>query len=626
MSTPTAKKKKAKGGKAQKQKEEKVAKEAAAKANEVLMDNPFYASGVPYQIGQTCSFCKERVAFVYCSVCPDFLCPQCDFDVHKHEKRALHVRDVLTHMSKHQASFKITACIRVVIARKKLLAQCRDRMVRYYDPETRSYYYYNAYLHVTTGRMVTQWHKPVCLREEELVDLPTPEPSAYKIQGLYRRWAALRHVRHMVRETYDKIWSRNDMRFYYFNNSKSVLIKTDEYSKGVNVNSVLPGRGFMSLDQVSWKKPVLLYSQDLVPLWTADIAAIRIQGMWQTYLAKQWIRSVVRSNYKRILDPLSGDFFYKNKITKHMMWSLPNLLGKERWNPMDMREWDVYEVCVWFRRLRFQDSKRYVATFEKFQVNGKLLLCMEQEDFETYMGFKNLFEIRRLFLEIERVMERRVMKNFYRHYKPGAEEVTRRDRLRVHDRMERACITIQGGFRLYLANRAIDKLKLLGRLALAEKRRREEQAQSAIWWHHQMPKPTDVLARNFKAEPYEHKLFEEAKFPQKEFGRRRDRKGIKEDGSVGWGRWNEHREGAAGYRVQRFDKTPNDDNHLSRIWSKELANQEGRIHKQNRPYHMSTKVSYRCAQRLPILDPISTGEKKSTTGSYDAGLPDLGYK
>ena len=95
---------------------------------------------------------------------------------------------------------------------------------------------------------------------------------------------------------------------------------------------------------------------------------------------------------------------------------------------------------------------------------------------------------------------------------------------------------------------------------------------------------------------------------------------------IGWGRWNEHREGAAGYRVQRFDKTPHDDNHLSRIWSKELANQEGRIHKQNRPYHMSTKVSYRCAQRLPILDPISTGEKKSTTGSYDAGLPDLGYK
>jgi hypothetical protein len=416
------------------------------------------------------------------------------------------------------------------------------------------------------------------------------------------------------------------MRFYYFNNSKSKVVAFGDHPKGVNVNSVLPGRGYVHVDQVSWTKPVLLYSQDLVPLWTDDIAAIRIQGMWQTYLAKQWIRSVVRTNYKRILDPLSGEFFYRNKVTKHMMWSLPNLLGGERWNPMDMREWDVQEVTVWLRRLRFRDSKKYVATFEKFQVNGKLLLCMEQEDFETYMGFKNLFEVRRLFLEIERVMERRVMKNFYRHYKPGAEEVTRRDRLRTHDEMERACIKIQGGFRYYLSNRAIQKLKLLGRLAVAEKKRREEQQKSAIWWHKQTKERTDVLIRNYKAEPYQHILREEKKFAQKEFGRRRDRKGIGEDGNVGWGRWNEKREGAAGYRVQRFDKTPHSDVHPSRVWTNELAGQQGRIYKQNRPYHMSTKAGYRCAQRLPVLDPISTGEKKSATGSYHAGLPELGYK
>lgn len=634
-----AKQKKLKGGAAKKKRDEKEAKAAAAKANADLMDDPFYAGGVPYQLGHMCTFCKERKALCYCPSCPDFLCPKCDFDVHRQDKRSDHVRHVLTHLNKHQASFKIMACIRVVVARKRLLKQCRDRMVRYYDPETRSYYYYNAYLHVTTGRMVTQWHKPYCLREEELVALPTPEPSAFKIQGLYRRWRALRHVRHMVRETFDKIWSRSHMRFYYFNKSKSVLVAVDgAHFKGVDVSRVIPGKGFVHLEQVSWRKPVLLYSQDLVPLWTDDIAAIRIQGMWQTYKAKQWIRSVVRTNYQRILDPLSGDYFYRNKITKHQMWSLPNLLGGERWNPLDMRDWTVYEVCVWLRRLRFQNSKKKVEMFENFQVNGKLILCMEQEDFETYMGFKHTFEIRRLFHEIERHMESRAarfvnpirpdpeLRSFFRHYKPGAEEVTLRDRYRVHERMEKACIKIQGGFRFYLANRAIAKLKLLGKLALAEKRRKEEQKASAVWWHLQTPERKDVLTRNYKAEPFEHKLFEEEKFSRKTFGRRRDRKGIGTDGVVGWGRWNEHREGAAGYRVMKFDEVPFADDHHSRIWTKELASQEGRIYKQNRPFHMSSKVHYRCAQRLPTLDPLSTGEKKSATGSYHAGLPDLGYK
>ena len=76
----------------------------------------------------------------------------------------------------------------------------------------------------------------------------------------------------------------------------------------------------------------------------------------------------------------------------------------------------------------------------------------------------------------------------------------------------------------------------------------------------------------------------------------------------------------------KFDEVPFADDHHSRIWTKELASQEGRIYKQNRPFHMSSKVHYRCAQRLPTLDPLSTGEKKSATGSYHAGLPDLGYK
>ena len=41
-------------------------------------------------------------------------------------------------------------------------------------------------------------------------------------------------------------------------------------------------------------------------------------------------------------------------------------------------EWDVKDVTIWLRRLRY---KKHVAMFQRFGIDGKLLLALDWEDF-----------------------------------------------------------------------------------------------------------------------------------------------------------------------------------------------------------------------------------------------------
>ena len=88
---------------------------------------------------------------------------------------------------------------------------------------------------------------------------------------------------------------------------------------------------------------------DTKPLWTGDVAAMRIQGMWQTRIGKQFMRSLVRKAFKRLRNMATGQWYFRNDITGTMTTKLPSLLGGELWDPNDMREWGVFEMEIWSR-------------------------------------------------------------------------------------------------------------------------------------------------------------------------------------------------------------------------------------------------------------------------------------
>ena len=57
--------------------------------------------------------------------------------------------------------------------------------------------------------------------------------------------------------------------------------------------------GLVTLDQVLWEKPRMMGTHDIRPMWTEDVAAMRIQGMWKVHEFRSFIRSVVRGRSRR---------------------------------------------------------------------------------------------------------------------------------------------------------------------------------------------------------------------------------------------------------------------------------------------------------------------------------------
>ena len=106
------------------------------------------------------------------------------------------------------------------------------------------------------------------------------------------------------------------------------------------------------------------------------------------------------------------------------------LLGHH--DPDDMSLWGIYRLGVWFRRLGY---KWIVPELRKFDVDGKLLLAFEWQDYVD-LGFGMAHQIKRLLLDIEK-------RAFFRTHRDLPVTLVRRDRLRYHHKIEKATILIQ---------------------------------------------------------------------------------------------------------------------------------------------------------------------------------------
>ena len=223
-----------------------------------------YVNGVPYEHGLLCHFCDKKPAKYHCKYCQEFYCSDCDAEIHSYGKRIHHQRTPLSNFDMNTAALKITRFIHFSIHLSELQRRCRAVFRRYYDSKTMNHYYYNPVYQTTS------WRKPYCLRKFELLPFLTKDQAATRMQGMYHSWQARSQAIHRIKLYYTKLFHRNYQRFYYTFDGPSTLIPRQ-----------------------SWNKPALLskrgYPYDLVPLFTEDIAAIRIQRKWRYVLVRHLI-------------------------------------------------------------------------------------------------------------------------------------------------------------------------------------------------------------------------------------------------------------------------------------------------------------------------------------------------
>ena len=139
---------------ARRRKTQALAKKPAKVANEKPTTEIFVNQTViPFK--KTCDFCEEKRAVFHCPKCTttatgtgDFLCDSCDLEVHRHVKRRNHIRTQIPDVTAREAVHKIMGCFKYLLARKVLVAKCRLEFQRFFDPPTKTYFYFRPSIQV----------------------------------------------------------------------------------------------------------------------------------------------------------------------------------------------------------------------------------------------------------------------------------------------------------------------------------------------------------------------------------------------------------------------------------------------------------------------------------------------
>ena len=150
---------------------EKTTNVGRKKVKEKGLDVDLYVAGTKYDCQVICTFCQmeDKFALVFCPACGqkgDFLCEDCDAEVHHHVKRRSHVRTVLSVLDLDDAGQIIISFVRYVACRTNLLKRCRDTFDRFYSANKRMHYYYNLQTGKVqvSGLLVRAMRREPCFR------------------------------------------------------------------------------------------------------------------------------------------------------------------------------------------------------------------------------------------------------------------------------------------------------------------------------------------------------------------------------------------------------------------------------------------------------------------------------
>ena len=404
-----------------------------------------------------CTYCREdgRSAAVHCPCCEEFLCGSCDSKVHRHIKRRGHRRIQLSKFC--DSGQAIIGLFRFVKCRNELRERGRAAFRFSFDPRLRRNIYWN--LHSKSKGP----SKPFCVGADEIEPYLTNDQAADKIASAYGCWRARLLVLCLLQEQYHKVWSMGKGQYVYRYIGRPTPTPIDANRR---VKSEHGPRADL------YHKPIYLHSHDLPVLLTADLAALRIQLFFLTSIAKIASRSKIRSILKRVLDPVTGRYFYSNPRTGRKIWKKPALLRGAPWDPADVRFWNVDDVFLHFRRMGLA-KLGYTRLVRTFGVDGLLLLAFERQDL--------------LSLGLDRISAKRIMLDlgencFVRNHVPLETDLRRRDIYRRHQKIVSAVVRIQTSFRRKMAfQKAVYQGLRKHRRELQEQRKGVMRG-DILWW------------------------------------------------------------------------------------------------------------------------------------------------
>ena len=434
--------------------------------NENIINNDFslYVHGIHYEYKKSCTFCQKKVniAVFYCRSCNDFLCVDCDQKLHGHIKRSHHKRTRLSKRDANQNGQMIIHFFRFLQCRDLLRKKVRESYGRYYDPMTKRHYYRNF----QTNDI--QWFKPLCLGLEELKPFLNPETAAIKLQGIFRRSLARVQIVQLIHEQYHKIYHLSSGRYCYYYNGISI--------QSINSNLTHTVKSKLITKHVKWKKPQnLRHHQDIPLLFTKHLAILRIQLFSRSVVTKRRMKTLIRSTFQRFIDPITGDYFYRNECNGVILNKKPLLLKKEPWNPDDIREWEVEKVILYFRRLGFRKFG-YIDGVKKYSIDGPMLLAFHHSDFRQ-LGVSKSIHIKKIMIDLGKKSEAYMDSITHTN-----DTLIRRARFRRHHDMINAAELLQRMFRKRSAMNVANRLRRAMELQKQKNQRAERRVKGVCWW------------------------------------------------------------------------------------------------------------------------------------------------
>lgn len=189
-------------------------------------------------------------------------------------------------------------------------------------------------------------------------------------------------------------------------------------------------------------------------------------------LVRRFLRAVTRAVYKEEWNPVDGSFQYMNTNTKIFQKEKPTLLGSEIWRPNNIIEWDLPRVIIFIRRIGL---KQYVDKFEKFDVHGRALVMLDDEDFDN-MEIWNKIHRKKILVEIERIF------TFSNRVGMIHEHELRREGIRKSKLFNASAVSVQRCYRGYLARNNVWNMREVIRVNIESSKMTKATVETASWY------------------------------------------------------------------------------------------------------------------------------------------------
>ena len=199
--------------------------------------------------------------------------------------------------------------------------------------------------------------------EKELEDANkpmSPNEASFKIQSMFHCRQAHKIVVNLIQQQFEKIYSLQTGRYEY------------KYVGRVVHSKIFPVEPLKT-------KPINLGSLDLPIKANRELAILKIQLFARYAYTLKRVREIIRQQWKKQIDPVSGKYFYFHPRSGSTIWRQPTLLGGERWNPMELKFWTVKDVKLFFRREQIGNT-HIMSSINQYEIDGALLLIFDEND------------------------------------------------------------------------------------------------------------------------------------------------------------------------------------------------------------------------------------------------------